>query len=140
MIRTDHFGRAGPLRRSGVVPTRVLLIDMPQMLRQIIRRTLARDSRFVIVGEYTEHVAIDVAVDRSSADYVIMGSGVFESRDVRRRLLEEGPQVRVLALGPDGAHATLYRLRSEEVELGEASPERLASILAGDASAVGVVP
>lgn len=113
---------------------------MPQMLRQIIRRTLARDSRFVIVGEYTEHVAIDVAVNRSNADYVIMGSGVFESREVRQRLLEEGPQIRVLAVGADGAQATLYRLRPEEVELGEVSPERLASVIAGDPSSVAVGP
>lgn len=113
---------------------------MPQMLRQIIRRTLARDARFVIVGEYTEHVAIDVAVNRSNADYVIMGSSVFESQAVRQRLLEEGPQVRVLAVGPDGAQTTLYQLRPEEVELGEVSPDRLASVIAGNASTVGVRP
>lgn len=120
------------------VPIRVLLIDMPQMLRQIIRRRLARDARFVIVGEYTEHVAIDVAVNRSNADYVIMGSDVFESRAVRQRLLEEGPQIRVLAIGPDGAQTTLYRLLPEEVGLGEVSPDRLTSVLAGDPSSVAV--
>jgi DNA-binding NarL/FixJ family response regulator len=124
----------------GALPIRVLLIDMPQMMREIIRRTLARDSRFLIVGEYTEHVAIDVAVNRSGADYVIMGSGVFESRAVRRRLLEEGPQIRVLAVGADGARTTLYRLRPEEVELGEISLERLGSLLAGDVSSVAVGP
>jgi DNA-binding NarL/FixJ family response regulator len=116
---------------------RVLLIDMPQMLRQIIRQTLARDPRFQIVGEYTEHVAIDVAVDRSQADYVIMGSDVFESHAVRHRLLEDGPRVRVLALGADGAQTTLYELRPHEVALGELSPKRLVSVMADDASRLG---
>lgn len=124
----------------GGLPIRVLLIDMPQMLRQIIRRTLARDARFLIVGEYTEHVGIDVAVNRTNADYVIMGSDVFESRAVRQRLLEEGPQIRVLAVRPDGAHTTLYRLCPEEVELGDISPEHLASVMAGSPSSAVVNP
>jgi len=127
-----------PSETIAALPIRVLLIDMPQMLRQIIRQTLARDPRFVIVGEYTEHVAIDLAVNRSKADFVIMGSAVFESRAVRDRLLEEGPQVRVLAVGPDGAQTTLYELQPHEVALGELSPEHLASVMAGAASDVGV--
>ena len=111
------------------LPIRVLLIDMPQMLREIIRRSLARDGRFEIVGEYTEHVSIDVAVDRSRADFVIVGTDVFESRSVRRRVLEEGPQVRVLAVRPDGGQTTLHQLRPEEVDLGELSPERLVAVM-----------
>jgi len=111
------------------LPIRVLLIDMPQMLREIIRRPLATDSRFAIVGEYTKHVSIDFAVDRSRADYVIVGADVFDSSAVRRRVLEEGPQVRVLAVRPDGGQATLHQLRPEEIELGELSPERLVEVM-----------
>jgi DNA-binding NarL/FixJ family response regulator len=108
---------------------RVLLIDMPQMLRQIIRQTLAGDPRFELVGEYAEHVAIDVAVNRSRADYVVMDPNVFDSRAVRRRLLDEGPQVRVLTVSTHGGQTTLYELRAQEVALGELSPERLASVM-----------
>ena len=132
-LRVDHH-RA--------LSIRVLLIDMPQMLREIIRRSLARDGRFEIVGEYTEHVSIDIAVDRSKADYVIVGADVFESRSVRQRVLEEGPQVRVLAVRPDGAQTTLHRLRVEEVELGELSVERLVEVMtdaAGQSAPAGVV-
>jgi hypothetical protein len=66
-----------------------------------------------------------------------MGSDVFESRDVRHRLLEEGPRVRVLSVGDDGAQTTLYELRPHEVALGELSPKRLVSVMADDASRVG---
>lgn len=107
---------------------------MPQMLREIIRRRLARDGRFEIVGEYTEHVSIDVVVDRSRADFVIVGDDVFESSSVRRRVLEEGPQVRVLAVRPDGGRTTLHQLRAEEIELGELSPRRLAEVMAAAAA------
>lgn len=102
---------------------------MPQMLRQIIRQTLAGDPRFELVGEYAEHVAIDVAVNRSRADYVVMDPNVFDSRAVRRRLLDEGPQVRVLTVSTHGGQTTLYELRAQEVALGELSPERLASVM-----------
>jgi hypothetical protein len=108
---------------------------MPQMLREIIRRRLARDERFELVGEYTRHVSIDFAVDRSRADFVIVGEDVFDSGSVRRRVLEEGPQVRVLAVRPDGGQTTLHQLRPEEVELGELSPERLVEIMVGQAGA-----
>jgi len=127
-LRVDHH-RA--------LSIRVLLIDMPQMLREIIRRSLARDGRFDIVGEYNEHVAIDVAVDRSKADYVIVGADMFESGSVRRRVLEEGPQVRVLAVRPDGSQTTLHQLRAEEVELGELSAERLVAVMTNAADQAG---
>ena len=104
---------------------------MPQMLREIIRRRLARDGRFEIVGEYTKHVSIDFAIDRSKADYVIVGADVFESSSVRRRVLEEGPQVRVLVVRPDGGETSLHQLRPEEIELGELSPERLVEVMVG---------
>jgi DNA-binding NarL/FixJ family response regulator len=120
------------------LPIRVLLIDMPQMLREIIRRRLARDGRFEIVGEYTKHVSIEFAVDRSRADYVIVGEDVFESASMRRRVLEEGPQVRMLAVRADGGRATLHQLRPEEVDLGELSPERLVKLMA-EAPRPGVV-
>jgi DNA-binding NarL/FixJ family response regulator len=115
---------------------------MPQMLREIIRRRLAPDGRFEIVGEYTEHVSIDFAVDRSRADYVIVASDVFDSASVSRRVLEEGPQVRVLAVRPDGSQTTLHHLRPEQVELGELSLDRLVDVMAdaaGRSAAAGAV-
>ncbi len=118
----------------------MLLIDMPHMLRQIIREALADDPRFELVGEFTEHVGIDVAIDRTRADYVVMGADVFDSRAVRRRVLEEGPQVRVLAVDSGGSQTTLYELRAHEIALGELSPRRLASTIAGDWSAAGERP
>ena len=114
-----------------MLPIRVLLIDMPQMLREIVRRQLVLDGRFEIVGEYTQHVSIDVAVARSRADYVIVGDDVFDLYSVRRRVLEEGPQVRVLAIRPDGGQTTLHQLRPEEIELGELSPQKLIDVMAG---------
>ena len=79
------------------------------------------------------HVSIDFAVDRSRADFVIVGDDVFESGLVRRRVLEEGPQVRVLAVRPDGGQTTLHRLRPEQIELGELSLECLVEVMAGGA-------
>src|SRR4051794_35177513 len=107
------------------------MVDMPQMLRAIIRQSLARDPRFVMVGEYPKDVAIEVAVDRAKADYVIVGADVFEPGSISRRMLAQGPQVRVLAVRPDGAQTTLYELRPEEIELGELSPTRLLTVMSG---------
>jgi hypothetical protein len=101
---------------------------MPQMLREIIRRSLSREPRFEIVGEYPRDVAIDVAIDRSMADYVIVSADVFDAHSLDQRLLD-GQQVRVLAVRPDGGQATLHQLRPEHLDLGELSPERLLAVM-----------
>jgi len=101
------------------------------MTRQIIRRSFADDPRFELVGEYTEHVSVEVAVDRSKADFVIVGSDVFEAQSLGRRVLQEGPQVRVLAVRPDGSRTTLHRLEPVTIDYDNLSTDHLVELMTG---------
>ena len=105
--------------------TRIVLVDMPRMLRDIIRTTLADDPTCEIVGEYDEHVALEVALDRSRADVVIVGTQVFAPREIHARLLAEASPLKVLAVRPDASQTFLHEVHSRVVALGELSPERL---------------
>jgi DNA-binding NarL/FixJ family response regulator len=105
--------------------TRIVLVNMPRMLREIIRSTLASDPACDIVGEYDEHVALEVALDRSRADVVIVSTQVFGPREIHARLLAEASPLKVLAVRPDASQAFLHELHPREGALGELSPERL---------------
>ena len=105
-------------------PTRIVLIDMPRILREIVKDTIATDADMIVVGEYAESVRLRDAVARSAADFVITDARAsgFDDVDV---LLRERPRVRVLAIGENGRDTVLYELRPQKVRLGAVSPENL---------------
>jgi DNA-binding NarL/FixJ family response regulator len=105
--------------------TRIVLVNMPRMLREIIRSTLGSDPTCEIVGEYDEHIALEVALDRSRADVVVVSTEVFEPREIHAHLLAEASPLKVLAVRPDASQAFLHELYPRQVVLGELSPERL---------------
>jgi hypothetical protein len=107
--------------------TRILLIDMPRVLREIIRTTLERDPALEIVGELTEQVSVVRALDGVEADFVIAGSDALHSEDVGGRLLEQDARVRVLAVRADGGQTVVCE------PLGDLSPEALLAVVKGGA-------
>lgn len=111
---------------------RVLIIDMPRLLRDIIRRSLAGEPWCALVSE--PDVPLNEAIDRGLADYVIVGDDGVEPAWLDQRLLER-PQVRILAVRADGRYTTLHQLQPGRVDLGEVSPDRLR-----DAMVNGVPP
>ena len=105
-------------------PTRIVLIDMPRILREIVKDVLATDADMMVVGEYAESVRLRDAVSRTSADFVITDDRVSGFDEVGT-LLRERPHVRVLAIGENGRDTVLYELRPQKVRLGAVSPENL---------------
>ena len=107
-------------------PVRILLIDMPLMLRDIISSTLRSEPDMVVVGELPDAAADLAEVDGHDARVLIFGSrdgpaaGVTGVDLVRLRR-----DTVALAVSADGRRSVLYELRPCELELGELSSERL---------------
>jgi hypothetical protein len=100
--------------------TRVLLVGMPKLLRDLVKEILMSQSDITVVGELTELDARLIAsLDNSRAAAVIVGSSQAEVPEVFCRLLRERPSVRVLAIADDGRQTYLY------LPLGELSPTGL---------------
>jgi hypothetical protein len=102
-------------------PTRVLLVDIPRVLEEIIRAAFAQDRAFLFVAEESsQQVDVAAAIDREGAGFVIVWGRKPEPPEVFRRLLEQRPLTKMLALAGDGRENFLY------VPLGELSPQTLA--------------
>jgi DNA-binding NarL/FixJ family response regulator len=103
---------------------RIVLVDMPPLLRGIVRETLAREPDLDIVSEHDADVDVPAAVKRADADFVIVGSDASAEAAVSS-LVAADRGVRALELRSDGKESVLYELRPHRVLLGEISPETL---------------
>jgi chemotaxis response regulator CheB len=103
---------------------RIVLIDMPPLLREIVRETVARQPDLSVVAEHDAGVDVQAAVERDDADFVIVGFGPTAHAGVQSVVAAERG-VRALELRADGKESTLYELRPHRVPLGEISPETL---------------
>jgi DNA-binding NarL/FixJ family response regulator len=104
--------------------TRIVLIDMSPLLREIVRETLAREPDLDVVAEHEAGVDVRAAVERDGADFVIVGSDATAEAAVSSLVAGERG-VRALELRSDGRESVLYELRPHRVPLGEISPETL---------------
>jgi DNA-binding NarL/FixJ family response regulator len=104
--------------------TRIVLIDMSPLLREIVRETVAREPDLDVVAEHDAGADLRAAVERDGADFVIVGSEATAHAAVHS-LVAADIGVRALELQSDGKESVLYELRPHRVPLGEISPETL---------------
>lgn len=100
--------------------TRVILVDMPLMLREVVRAVVSNEDDLEVVDERDPDAAL-ATIRRSEACVVITGLEQFSPEGIGR-FLGTGPQVRVLALSTDGREGAVYERQPEERLLGEISP------------------
>jgi len=110
--------------------TKILLIDMPQMLRDIVRDVAARDPMLEVVGEVPKQTDLETAARMFDPQVIITANGVAPAQEIGA-LLESRPRTRVLTITGDGRRGTLYRLIPEAVALGDLSPESLLEAMHG---------
>jgi DNA-binding NarL/FixJ family response regulator len=106
-----------------VDPIRVLIADMPGVLRGVVRHSLETHDDLQVVGELTTPEPLADAVARSGAQVVVIDAGHPEARG-------RWPAVALLALAADGREA--WRVEP----LGELSPEALPAAVRSAVSAV----
>jgi DNA-binding NarL/FixJ family response regulator len=106
----------------------VVLVDMPRMLRQILRTSVQAHPDFSVLAELpdAEHLA-DVAAETDTR-FVITDAAT-ATREGVERLLALRPQIRVLGIERDGRETFLYELRPQRIPLGEVSSETLVDVM-----------
>jgi DNA-binding NarL/FixJ family response regulator len=113
---------------------RVLIVDMPRMLHDLVRRVIEDAPDLDVVGEVPGTADVSDTAERTGAQLVVTGSDdALESgwRDV----LERSPGLRIVSVVDDGRDAHLYEMRPHRVLLGAISPEALLEVLRGSAVA-----
>jgi DNA-binding NarL/FixJ family response regulator len=104
--------------------TRIVLVDMPPLLREIVRGALAREPDLDVVAEHDANADLRAAVEDDGADFLIVGSEATAEAAVHS-LVAADLGVRALEVQSDGKESVLYELRPHRVPLGEISPESL---------------
>jgi len=105
--------------------TRILLVEMPRMLCDIITDVVGSQPDMVVVGELPERADLIPAVDRTQADVVVLGLRDSELPDDCTPLFDAHPRSRLLGVAADGRRAFLYEMRPQRTPLGEVSPQGL---------------
>jgi DNA-binding NarL/FixJ family response regulator len=108
--------------------TRIVLIDMSPLLREIVRGVLKSQPDLEVVGEHDAVVDVRETVERDDADFVIVGTDA-AAETCMRSVVGAGLGVRALEVRSDGRECVLYELRPHRVPLGEISPATLLSTI-----------
>jgi DNA-binding NarL/FixJ family response regulator len=112
-----------------VVKTRVLLVDMPRLLRDMIARAIEAQDDMQVVGEAPNPSAISTAVAATEPEFVIVGLEHAELPRDCSEFLGSRARPRLLGIEAVDGRAFLYELRPDRVRIGEGSvtPDELVS-------------
>jgi len=103
--------------------TRIVLIDMAPLLREIVREAIVREPDLELVAEH-DQTDVRSAVELDDPDFIIVGEGAAADENVRA-LVGAGRGLRALEVQSDGRESVLYELRPHRISLGEISSETL---------------
>ena len=130
-VRGTHDAVAYVGDQSGRRRARILIVEIPSLLREIIGEIIADEDDMEVVGELRDHTGVVELAERTEATFVIAGLTHPELDSVYRDLLAGRPSTRVLAVRREGRLSTLYELRPHAETLGELSPEMLLTVIRG---------
>jgi hypothetical protein len=109
---------------------RIVVIGLPQILRDVITDIVADQPDMELVGDLPEN-ADPAMIEDLGGTFVAVGAGPSgELPDVCKGLLErQAHGLRILGLSAEGRRGYLYELRPTEVAIGDVSPERLLNVI-----------
>ncbi len=99
---------------------RIVLIDMPRMLSEIVERVLVDVREAAIVAKVSQPADLVSALDEARADLAIAGPSVADEPSLLE-LVTARPRMKALAVVGDGERAVLYDLAPRRIPLGELS-------------------
>jgi DNA-binding NarL/FixJ family response regulator len=117
--------RAVATPQSPVGEIRILLADMPTMLREILSSVLKPQAGMIVMDISSSLTSLLAAVNEAAAHIVILGQDEPTLTAQCRELLEQHPRVQVMAISTDGLRTTICGLRPYREPLGEVEPEQL---------------
>jgi DNA-binding NarL/FixJ family response regulator len=101
--------------------TRVLLLDMPRLLRDMLARAIDAQPDMWVVGLEGSPSAIERAVHDTAPEFVVVGLDQAELPADCRRFLNSRARPRLLGIEAVDGRAFLYELRPEKERIGETS-------------------
>jgi DNA-binding NarL/FixJ family response regulator len=108
---------------------RILLLGMPQILRDLIRSIVDRQPDMRVIDEIDDDPQDLRRLGRSRAEFVIVGLRDSTFPDVCDQLLLDRPRTKIVGVSQEGRRAFLYELRPHTQQLGEMSSQVLLDVI-----------
>jgi DNA-binding NarL/FixJ family response regulator len=105
--------------------TRILLVEMPRILCDILADVLSAEPDMEVVGVLSHRGKLRATVAETRADVVVLALGDSRLPEDCGRLLRAHPRIRVLGVTSEGRRGFLFGLRPLKASLGELSPQGL---------------
>jgi DNA-binding NarL/FixJ family response regulator len=102
--------------------TRILLADLPWLLREIVTEALEAQSDMEVVGSVAGSESLARTIEQSQAEVIVIGH---DRPEDAAGLLGRRPPLAVIAVTGDAKESEYYELRPHRVRLGEISPSEL---------------
>jgi hypothetical protein len=107
---------------------RVLVHDMPAMLRDILRGVIAKEPDMELLGR-TSLLQRPRRSLPGEPDVVVGSTADQQNPAGAEEWLQKWPRARVLLVSPSGRESVLYELRPHATPLGELSPPELVRVI-----------
>jgi DNA-binding NarL/FixJ family response regulator len=117
-------------------PIRVIFIDMPKLVRQMLRQAVAADPHLVIEGEVDESADALELLEAVEGGVVLVGDGQLGEQAIVE-LLRRAPASVLLAVHANGDGLDLCELQPQRFALGQASPQQVVDLIRSIGSARG---
>ncbi len=111
---------------------RILALNVPRLLQEVIGEVVAGYASFELVGRQTRDA--DAAIDAVQPDVLILVNDATQTEQQIARLRTRYPALRIVSLDAAGNQATAYEPGSAPRHVSEVSPTKLLSLLRGGAS------
>ena len=110
-------------------PIRIVLAEMPKVLRAIVGRALDREHDMSVIAENVPTERLQSLALESRADVVVVRGDESHASSDYRSLLFACPRVKIVAISRSGHDATLSELRLARSTLMGVSPRSLVEMI-----------
>jgi DNA-binding NarL/FixJ family response regulator len=114
--------------QAAVQRTRILLVEMPRMLSDIITDAVNHSSDLEVVDVLPDRSSMSEVVTMKRADVVVLrlrNDELPDECEECRAVLNAHPRMKVLGVSADSHRTFLFELRPKLSAIGEVSPEEL---------------
>lgn len=101
---------------------RIVLIDVPPLVRDLVRMLVFEEPTLKLIGEYADAAEALADLEGAPADAIVTTQP--ESESVRE-VLRHWPRARVIVMSDDGRRTTTFELVLRERVLGDVSVDSL---------------
>ena len=110
------------------MPVRVLLLEMPQLLRGLLEHAIQRRSDWELLKSTRSARAVFTSPG-APPDIVVLGLTAAEDDTLVPAVFARWPQAQVMTVKEAGDEAVVYELRPRRRDLGQVSPDEMIDTL-----------